>query len=417
MTGVRDPVGTDGRQRAYTGGDDLKPDTCHLTPAVSVTPSARALAVLLACAAGCDGATDIPILPSPPPPITVPDGFAVEVYASGLDLPTSIAFPPDGSDRLFVNELQSGTVWIIQNGDMRDEPFARLETNTAGGFPVEGENGLLGIAFDPQYAVNRYVYVTYATRTETDTLGSVARFTDVNGVGEDFTVLLDGIPSAVGHQVESLAFGPDGMLYVSTGDAFVADEVQNTDSFVGKILRMTPDGGVPPDNPFPGSYTYAYGFRNAFDLVFDGTGTLYATDNGPERDDELNLVTAGGNYGWPMALGETTSPDLVSPLHVWPMIVAPGGMAFYEATQFPASYRGKLLLVLFGDTFSMGPSDRAKRVQLVDLTSTPPVLEDFAVYDFTGMGNPLDVAVGPDGSVFLTDIFQGRIFRISYVGG
>lgn len=373
-----------------------------------------AVFLLMLTAIGCDRTGDLPTPPPTPFPITVPDGFAAEIFASGLDLPTSIAFPRDGSDRLFVNELQSGKVRIIQGGLLLDEPFAEVATNTTGGFPVSGENGLLGIAFDPQYSVNRYVYVTYATRTDSGTFGTVARFTDVNNRGEDFTVLLEGVPSAPGHQIESLAFGPDGLLYVSTGDAFMEDEVQNTDSFLGKILRMNPDGSLPRDNPFPDSYTYAYGFRNCFDLVFDGAGALFSADNGPERDDELNRIVAGGNYGWPMELGETSAPEFVAPLHVWPQIVAPGGMMFYKGTQFPAAFRGKLFLVLFGDTFSYAASDRAKRLQVVDLGTTPPSLEDFAVYEFSGLGNPLDVTEGPDGSVLLSDIFRGEIFKISY---
>lgn len=368
-------------------------------------------------AIGCDG-TEGPMtsLPPTPFPMTVPDGFTVEIFAVGLDLPTSIAFPPDGSDRLFVNELQTGRVRIVENGTLRDEPFAEVATNTTGGFPVSGENGLLGIAFDPQYRVNRYVYVTYATRTDSGTFGTVARLTDVNNRGEDFTVLLESVPSAAGHQIESLTFGPDGLLYVSAGDAFMEGEVQDTDNFLGKILRMNPDGSLPGDNPFPGSYTYAYGFRNCFDLVFNNSGDLFSTDNGPDRDDELNEVVAGGNYGWPVALGETSAPEFIAPLHVWSQIVAPAGMLFYQGTQFPAAYRGKLFLVLFGDTFAQGPSDRAKRVQVIDLDAPTLSLEDFAVYDFADIGNPLDVTEGPDGSLFLSDIFQGRIFKISYEG-
>jgi glucose/arabinose dehydrogenase len=382
---------------------------------MGIARRARAAIRLAAAATACGGPTG-PVPPPPPPgvPITVPTGFTVTVVASGLDLPTSIAFPPDGSNRLFVNELQSGLVRIVRDGVLLTEPFARIATNAAGGFPFDGENGLLGLAFDPQYRVNRYVYVTYATRTATGTFGTVARLTDVNDRGESFTRLLEGVPSAPGHQIESLGFGPDGKLYVSTGDAYLAGEVQKTGSLVGKILRLNPDGSIPADNPFPGAYTYAYGFRNGFDLAFSPAGELFSTDNGPERDDELNRIAAGGNYGWPMVLGATTAPQLVSPLHVWPRIVAPAGMAFYGGAQFPATYRGKLFLVLFGDTFSGGRSDRAKRVQVVDLSRTPPSFEDFAVYDFPGLGNPLDVAEGPDGSLYLSDIFQGRIFRFSY---
>ena len=369
-----------------------------------------AVAHLLAASA-CDAPVD-----APPQrlPIRLPTGFAAEVYAEGLDLPTSVAFPPDGSNRLFVNELQAGRVRIIQNGVLLDAPFATVPTNTTGTFPFNGENGLLGIAFDPDYGVNHYVYVTYATRTDSGTFGTVARFTDVDNRGQQFTVLLDGVPSAPGHQIESLAFGPDGALYVSTGDAYMEGDVQSTDSYVGKILRLNPDGGVPADNPFPGSYTYAYGFRNCFDLVFDSAGALFSTDNGPDRDDELNRIVAGGNYGWPAQLGATTDSALVAPFHVWQRIVAPSGMAFYTGTQFPAAFRGKLFVVLFGDTYSQGPSDLAKRVQVIDLATTPPSFAEFATYEFEGLGNPVDVTQGPDGSLFVSDIFQGRIYRISY---
>lgn len=373
-------------------------------------------AILAMTTAGCGSGEGVLAPPPPPLPITVPEGFVTQVFASGLDLPTSIAFPPDGSDRLFVNELQTGKVRIIQGGVMLEEPFAEVVTNTTGGFPSGGENGLLGIAFDPQYGTNRYVYVTYATRTGAGTFGSVARFTDIGNRGEDFTVLLDGVPSAPGHQIQSLAFGSDGKLYVSVGDAFTEGEVQNTNTLLGKILRMNPDGSVPGDNPFPGSYTYAYGLRNSFDLAIDDTGELFAADNGPDTNDELNRIEAGGNYGWPLAIGGSSAPEFIAPLHVWPLIVSPDGMAFYRGTQFPAAFRGKLFLVLFGDTFSTGPSERAKRVQVVDLDSNPPTFEDFAVYDFSGVGNPLDVTEGPDGSLFVSDIFQGRIFRIRYTG-
>lgn len=369
----------------------------------------------------CDS-TDDQADPRPPEPapfrtFTLPDGFAAEVFVEGLNLPTSIAFAPDGTNRLFINELQTGRIRIVENGALRDEPFATLETNVSGGFPVEGENGLLGLAFDDQYAVNRYVYITYVVRTPDGNLGVVARFTDVDNKGEDFTTLLDGIPAAPGHQIQSIASGPDGKVYVSVGDAYLDDEAQNLDSPLGKILRLNRDGSIPDDNPFPGSTTYAYGLRNSFDLAFNDDGDLFSADNGPSQNDELNRIVAGGNYGWPLHLGEhAPDPAFINPAHTWGQIVSPDGMVFYRGTQFPASYRGKLFLVLFGSTFSEGPSPIAKRVQVVDLAATPPTFEDFAVYTTTGMGNPLDLAEGPDGSLYLADIFQGRIFRIWYSG-
>jgi len=353
----------------------------------------------------------------PPLPFTLPEGFTAEVFVEGLDLPTSIAFAPDGTNRLFVNELHTGRIRIVENDVLRDDPFATLETNVSGDFPVEGENGLLGLAFDKQYAANRYVYVTYTVRTPGGIFSTIARFTDVNNKGEDFTVLLDSIPAVPGHQIQSLTSGPDGKVYVSVGDAYLDYEAQNVDSPLGKILRMNPDGSLPDDNPFPGFYTYAYGLRNSFDLAFNEAGELFSVDNGPRRKDELNRVVARGNYGWPIQLGEH-KPDAVfiNPLHTWRKIVSPAGMVFYQGTQFPAAYRGKLFLVLFGSTFSKGPSSVAKRVQVVDVDATPPTFEDFAVYTFTGTGNILDITEGPDGSLYLAEIFQGKIFRISFGG-
>jgi len=355
--------------------------------------------------------------PIPLSPFTLPEGFAAEVFVEGLDLPTSIAFAPDGTNRLFVNELHTGRIRIVENGVLRDDPFATLETNVSGDFPVEGENGLLGLAFDKQYAANRYVYVTYTVRTPGGIFSTIARFTDVNNKGEDFTVLLDSIPAVPGHQIQSLASGPDGKVYISVGDAYLDYEAQNIDSPLGKILRMNPDGSLPDDNPFPGFYTYAYGLRNSFDLAFNEAGELFSTDNGPRRKDELNRIVARGNYGWPIQLGEH-KPDAVfiNPLHTWRKIVSPTGMVFYRGTQFPAAYRGKLFLVLFGSTFSKGPSSIAKRVQVVDVDATLPTFEDFAVYTFTGTGNILDITEGPDGSLYLAEIFQGKIYRISFGG-
>ncbi|WP_457653233.1 PQQ-dependent sugar dehydrogenase [Rhodocaloribacter sp.] len=351
-------------------------------------------------------------------PITVPEGFSVEVYADNLELPTSLAFAPDGSGRLFVNELQTGRIRIVTEDGPLAEPFAEVATHVSGGFPVAGENGLLGLAFDPDFRQNGYVYVTYAVRQADGTnLGAVARFTAKGNRGEDFTLLLDGIPAAPGHQIQSLAFGPDGKLYVSVGDAFRAERVNDPSEPLGKILRMNPDGTIPADNPFPGTRTYARGLRNSFDLAFDDEGRLFSADNGPSRNDELNRIEAGSHLGWPAYLGPSGSPDFIDPLFTWTEIVSPDGMVFYHGTQFPASYRGKLFVVLFGDTFAPGPSPRAKRIQTVDLTGEgTPVLEDFAVYRMPGIGNPLDVTEGPDGSLYFTDIFQGRVYRIRYDG-
>lgn len=381
------------------------------------------MALLVSCVhLGCDNASEPD--PSSPPnsnlAVSTPEGFAVDLFAEDLDLPTSMAFPPDGSERLFVNELQSGRVVIFENGERLDEPFTRVETNVSGGFPVEGENGLLGIAFDPAYATNRYVYLTYAYRTGEGTFGRVVRYTDADNRGVERTVLLDDVPSAPGHQIESLAFGPDEKLYVSVGDAYLEDRVQDSTDALGKILRLNRDGSVPVDNPFADSYVYALGFRNCFDLVFLSNGDLLTTCNGPASNDEMEVVEKAANYGWPYFTGRGQTVGFVDPVHVWSEVVSPTGMLVYQGTQFPVRYRGKLLQVLFGSTHSHGPSTIAKRVQVVDLAGSglqaSATFEDLLVYKFEDRGNPLDIVEGPDGSVYVSDIFKGLIYRIRYTG-
>ncbi|MFO7848024.1 MAG: PQQ-dependent sugar dehydrogenase [Balneolaceae bacterium] len=353
--------------------------------------------------------------------ISVPDDFSVTEFADDITLPTSLEFSPDGSGRLFVNELQSGKIWVYENGEKHDEPFADLSLNIGGGFPYSGENGLIGLEFDPDYEDNGYVYISYASRENGEEVGTVARYTDVNGKGEDFTVLLSGLPSDKGHQIENVRIGPDGYLYVSVGDAYEDQKAQDADEFHGKILRMTREGEIPDDNPFGSeSYIYAIGFRNAFDMIFRDDGELLVSDNGPTGMDRLMSVQAGGNYGWPAEPGFHDNSDFINPAHVWTETVSPTGMLFYEGDQFPTEFRGKLFHVLFGYTYSEGPNSNGKRVQVLDLSGEGEDLSidfnDFAVWEFDEEfpNNPVDIAEGPDGSLYVSDIFQGKIYKISY---
>ncbi|HKK68881.1 MAG TPA: PQQ-dependent sugar dehydrogenase, partial [Bacteroidales bacterium] len=130
------------------------------------------------------------------------------------------------------------------------------------------------------------------------------------------------------------------------------------------------------------------------------------------------VIEEGRNYGWPDTLGISGNPDFTDPVHVWNEIVAPTGIHFYKGDQFPERYRGRMFQVLFGRTFSDGPDSRAKRIQVVHLEgsgqNTVPSFEDFAVYNFSGTGNPIELAEGPAGSLFLSDIFQGKVFRIRF---
>ena len=350
---------------------------------------------------------------------SLPDGFQLEVFAEGLNLPSSLAFAPDGSNRLFVNELQSGEIKVFVDGKLKKKPFAKIETKVNGSFPYAGENGLIGIAFDNDYATNKFVYFTAAIIENGGIFGKVFRFTDNNNRGEDETIILEGAQANPGHQIQSLTHGPDGKLYVAVGDAGFVNDVEDLNSLLGKILRINPDGSTPDDNPYGDNPVYAIGFRNNYDLVFRGND-LITTENGASDNDELNIVMPGMHYGWPNNTGVTNNPDFVDPLFVWRQTVSPTGLMIYQGDQFPPEYKGKLFQVLFGKTFEAGPSEISKRIVMSDMIGdgqeTTFDFEDFLIYEDSGIGNPLDITEGPDGSVYFTDLFQGKICRIIYTG-
>ncbi|MEM6632706.1 MAG: PQQ-dependent sugar dehydrogenase [Bacteroidota bacterium] len=376
------------------------------------------VSIFLFFLAGCEGSEESG---NPSPlfePFITPAGFTVEEVVEGLNLPTSLAFAPDGSGRLFVNELQTGNVQVIQGDSLLPRPFVSLATFVSGGFPVDGENGLIGIAFDPDYERNRYVYFSYAVWSSSDTLGKVIRFRDENNRGVEGRLLLDSIPGGSAHQVQSLRFGPDGKLYIAIGDAFRPNWAQDTAQLPGSILRMNPDGSIPLDNPFLGSYIYASGLRNPFDMTFTEGGELLAADIGAVLEDEINVIESGANYAWPLWSGAGNQNGYVDPIHTWLESVSPTGMEWYGAEVYPEPYRNSLMMVLFGKTFEVGPSTNSKRIQVLTFQgqgqSTQVSFTDLLIYNLPALGNPLDIALGPDGLVYFTDIFRGKVFRLEY---
>jgi hypothetical protein len=209
----------------------------------------------------------------------------LELVARNLDTPWAIAFLPDST--LIFTE-RKGNVKTVKNGAV----------NLVGriGAKEEGESGLSGIAVDPQFLKNRFIYVYYTYSANGSLVNRISRFT-LNDTLTDERVLLDNIPAGEIHNGGGLRFGPDGLLYASTGDAGEKQNSQDIGSLGGKILRMKRDGSVPSDNPF-GNYVYAYGLRDP--QGFDWSdGFLYVTDHGPIRHDEVNIVEKGGEYGWP----------------------------------------------------------------------------------------------------------------------
>ena len=257
----------------------------------------------------------------------------VVISIDGLEVsPVSMAEAPDG--RLFYNELKTGNVRIMANGVLQEAPFATVEVATF------GESGLLGLALDPDFPDNHYVYVLRTVpdgATGRPVSQEVIRFTDDQGKGVDPLVIVGGLPATKNsvHNGGRLEFGPDGKLWITIGDGGPFPETliasQDPSSYYGKVLRFNKDGSIPTDNPVPNSPVYAMGFRNPFGMAFHPvTGNLFVSENGPEDSDEINAVFPSGNYGWPKVRGTANRPErYVDPVYVWHQPIAPSGLAFH----------------------------------------------------------------------------------------
>jgi glucose/arabinose dehydrogenase len=255
-----------------------------------------------------------------------------KTVATDLQVPWGVAFLP--SHEALVSERNTArVVSIAPNGTVR-------EVGVVPGVNPAGQGGLMGLAVSPYFAIDRYVYA-YLTG-ETDQ--RIVRMRYVGGKLGAPQPVLTGIPTGTAHLGGRIAFGPDGMLYVGTGDAGVANSSQDPASLGGKILRITPSGRPAPGNPFPGSPVYTLGHRNVQGFGWDSRGRMWASEFGQETWDELNLITPGGNYGWPIVEGQTSTPGYVDPLWQWtPAEASPSGLAIADDVIYIAGLRGQRL--------------------------------------------------------------------------
>ena len=251
-----------------------------------------------------------------------------EVYIKGLRVPWAIDIAPDG--RIFISE-RTGNIRIVENGGLIPIPWISLDV------AATGEGGLLGLALDPDFKTNGYIYAAHTYRYGTGNLKNrLVRLRDTDAGGVLNAILLDGINGNTIHDGGRVKIGPDGKIYWTTGDAGQAQLAQDLSSLNGKILRLNLDGTVPEDNPFPGSPVYSYGHRNPEGLAWQpSTGILYATEHGSSATDELNLIVPGNNYGWPVIRGEETQPGMVKPViqsgsDTW----APAGATFINGGEW-----------------------------------------------------------------------------------
>jgi glucose/arabinose dehydrogenase len=246
--------------------------------------------------------------------------------ATGLDVPWAVAFLANGD--AIVTERETARLLRIQPGQPVVEEGRIEEART------EGEVGLLGIATEHESEGHLYVY--YGTPND----NRIARLRP----GGQPEVILSGIPGAPFHTGGRLVFGPDGKLYASVGDGTVAADAQDPDSLAGKILRLEVDGSIPSDNPDPASAVWSLGHRNVEGLAWDADGRLWATEFGEDRLDELNLIKAGANYGWPVLEGPGSDARYVDPVLTWtPAEASPAGIAFADGSLYVAALRGARL--------------------------------------------------------------------------
>jgi glucose/arabinose dehydrogenase len=358
---------------------------------------------------GCGGEVESDALGEAQAALALPSGFTGDTFVSGIAHPTAMAFAPDG--RLFVTQ-QNGQVRVIKNGTLLATPFTIISALTG------GERGLLGVALDPSFSSNGFVYVYYTTATPT-VHNRVSRFTangDVAVSGSEVVLMELENLVANNHNGGALHFGPDGKLYIAVGENSNSANSQTLANRLGKLLRINPDGSIPSDNPFFTSASganrsiWSLGLRNPFTFSFQpGTGRLFINDVGQSAWEEIDEGFAGANYGWPSTEGATTDPRFRGPVFAYPhgsgdsSGCAITGGTFYNpaTTQFPTSYVGKYFFSDYCNDW----------IRVFDpATGTA---QAFA----TGVLAPVDLQVGPEGSLYYLTYEPGAVGRVRATSG
>jgi len=333
----------------------------------------------------------ISVLTSPSDPISLPEPYSntksdfVTVIAENLDKPRAIAI---SDDRIFVTE-KDGFIRVIQDGVLLKSPLASLRTANV------FDGGLLGIALHPNFSNNHFIYVFLTYDEDENLWNKILRITESENKLQDAQTIFDKIPGSSFSNGGFIKFGPDGKLYVGTGTVSDSSHLsQDLNSLSGKILRLNDDGTIPDDNPFSDSPVYSLGFRNPQGMTWDNDGNLYVAEIGPEKNDEINLIQAGKNYGWPeqQCSGDEKFQNAIL---CYDPSIEPGGILFYSGDTLD-----------FESPFIMASMRAANLYQLdfvEGLSSQKSIL--------SGIGRVRDVIQGPDGSIYvITSNTDGKGF-------
>ncbi len=327
-------------------------------------------------------AASILIITSPSGSIVIPKpntsssgSDAVKIIATNLQKPWALTF---GDGKIFFTE-KVGRLRVVDNGTLVNESVADFRVADI------SDAGLLGVTTHPDFAQNHFMYVYYTYKEGDKLWNKVLRITESNDKLVDATVILDKIPGAEFDDGGVIKFGPDKKLYIGTGDATDQNAAQDLTSLAGKILRLNDDGSIPSDNPIPNSPIYSLGHRNPQGLAWDDQGNLYETEEGPTKNDEINLIEKDKNYGWPNQEC-SGSAEYQSALNCYNVSIQPSGIAYYGSGKL--DFKNSLILAtLRGNILYQLPISNG------NMTSQKIILD--------GLGRIREVGVGPDGYLYL----------------